>query len=124
MADDELDTVEGATSQIRAALKLAKVRIYEDASADLVPPAAMIGAPLLKFGGQGFEPIEAVYPILLVVADDAESVKKLIRFLPTVVQAVHENVENAVVRDDADPGVFNAGGTQLPCYQITVDVAL
>lgn len=124
MADDELDTVEDATTQIRNALKLAKVRIYEDAAADLVPPAAMIFAPTLKFAGIGFQPIEAQYPILLVVADDSESVKKLVRFLPTVVEALQEHVQNATVQDDAEPGVFNSGGTLLPCYQLVVDVAL
>lgn len=124
MADDELDAIEQSTKDIRNALKLAKVRIYEDAAADLVPPAAMIFAPVLKFGGIGFQPIEAAYPILLVVADDAESVKKLMRFLPSVVESLQEYVPNATVRDDADPGVFNSGGTLLPCYQLVVDVAL
>lgn len=116
--------MERKTNEIKTALKLAGVRAYEDASAELVPPASMIFAPTLRFGGQGYEPIEATYPILLVVADDERSVQRLMRLLPTAVEAIHENVDNAVVRDDAEPGAFNSGGTLLPCYQIVVDAAL
>lgn len=124
VADEDLSAVELKTNEIRAALALAKVRVYEDLSAELVPPAALIFAPRLTFGAGGYEPVEATYPLMLVVADDAKSIVRLMRLLPAVAEAIHENVNNAVVRDDAEPGAFNSGGTLLPCYQITVDAAL
>lgn len=124
MADEETDPVEAKTQEIKAALDIAGVRLYEDAAAELQPPAALLYAPTLKFGGIGYSPIEATYPILLVVADDAKSVTRLMRLLPGVVEAIHENVNNAVVRDDAEPGAFNSNGTLLPCYQLVIDTAL
>ncbi|NUR80719.1 MAG: hypothetical protein HOQ21_09785 [Dermatophilaceae bacterium] len=111
-----------AAEQIRNALKLAKVRIYDDPAATLMPPAALVFAPELTLA-VGNDATDATFPVLLVVADDKSSVDRLAQLIPVVAQAIHDNVENAVVRS-AQPGAYNAGGTVLPCYQLNVEVAL
>lgn len=111
-----------AAEQIRNALKLAKVRIYDDPAAELVPPAALVFAPELTLS-VGDDATEAMFPVLLVVANDESSVDRLAKLIPVVAAAIHEHVEDAVVRS-AHPGVYNAGGTQLPCYQLNVEMAL
>ena len=111
-----------AAKQIRDALKIAKVRIYDDPSAELMPPAALVFAPELTLA-VGDAATDATFPVLLVVANDESSVDRLAKLIPVVAAAIHEHVEDAVVRS-AQPGVYNSGGTSLPCYQLNVEMAL
>lgn len=106
-----------------AAKVVPRVRSYLDPTADVEPPGVIIGPPAIEFDGYSGEPTAATFPVYAFVAWDEFAVARLIDLGPRVAAAITENLDDAVVTR-AEPTVFNAGGTDLPAYQITVEVSL
>lgn len=104
------------------------LRVYRDRGAAVDPPAAIVGLPQLGWQGYcGSAPTHARFRIDLVVAADERAHERLWRLIPLVAEAV-EAVASATLAPfefPASPVMFTtAQQTQLPGYEITVDVAL
>lgn len=103
--------------------QLEEVRYYADPAAQLDPPAAIVGPPVLAYAGAaGADPVNGQFVVLLVVAQDDRSLPRLWSLLPSVVGAI-ESVPDAVVTKAA-PGTWRTGGVDLPCYEISVEMSL
>lgn len=107
---EALDTVDG-------------VRSYTDLGAVVDPPATLLGPPALTWAGVGSAPSEARFLVVVVVQADDRAMPRLWDLVPRVVEALEDNVQDAVVVS-ASPGVWTGGGTELPCYEITVEISL
>lgn len=117
------DAVKVAAEALEVALNAVEnVRAYRDPSAVLVPPGVVIGPPRLAFEAYCLEPTSATFPLYLVVKFDDRVLERMWSFVPTIAAAVDKVPGAAVTR--ADPGVFNANGQDMPCYEITTEVAL
>ena len=87
------------------------------------PPAAVVGAPTLRWEGISSHPSSATFTVYLIgKSDGARTMSVLFALLPQVAEAV-DHVVDAVVTT-AQPGFYSAGGSDLPCYELTVNVGL
>lgn len=119
-----MNAVIAAADDIEAALKtVPEIRVYRDPGSDITPPGVVIGPPRLQFEGIDHEPSGAVFPLYLVEKNDARTLERLLKLVPKVTAAIDEHLPDAAVTA-ADPGTFNAGGVQLPTYEITTEVSL
>ena len=110
--------------QLRAAVRTVEgVRVYEDPSATVRPPAAVVGPPRLQWEAGCLGPTSATFIVIIMVALDKRAVEQLLDLVPKVADAIDEQVIDAAVIS-ADPAIFNAGGTDLPSYELTVEVSL
>lgn len=88
------------------------------------PPCTVVGPPVPSYEVYG-APVatSATFVVYLVVTMNEEAVERLLTALPKVVEAI-EGVDDATV-DDVQPTVYrDPSGTELPCYMITVSMAL
>lgn len=107
---EALATVEGA-------------RGYDDPGANLDPPATIVGPPLLEYAGApGPDPVNGKFLVVLAVVSDERAMVRLWELLPRVIDAI-ESVGPAVV-GQASPGTWRTGATDLPCYEIQVEMSL
>lgn len=97
------------------------VRYYRDPAGDVSPPATVLGPAELAWDGV-CGPTSATFRVYLMHALDERAAEKLPELVLLVADAV-DGLPEAVVTQ-ATAGVFNAGGTNLPSYEITVEVAL
>lgn len=105
-----------------AAKTVPNVRFYRDLGATVDPPALVIGPPRLQWESYCVDPTSATFIVIVMVAMNERAQEALWDLVPLVAAAMSD-VEDAVVTT-ASPGVFNAGGTDLPSYEITVEVSL
>jgi len=114
-----------AADELEAAVgRVEGVRLYRDpAGAVASPPAVMVGPPRLTWESVCSEPTEATFVVYVLAAMNERAVAQLWELVPAVAAAIDEHVRAASVIE-ANPGVFNAGGRELPSYEITVEVAL
>lgn len=116
--------VADAATALTSALGSVKgLRAYNDPAATIQPPAAVVGPPELEWEGYTSAVMLARFVVYLVTTTGAHVLEQLWDLVPLVVSAVEDQVPGATVLPPASPGVFNAGGTELPCYQITIEVA-
>lgn len=118
-------SVQQAAAELEAAVRQVDgVRLYRDPSAAMVdPPAALVGPPRLTWDGVCSGPTAATFVVYVLASMDERAVAQLWDLVPLVAEAINEHVRDAVVTE-ANPGVFDAGGNDLPSYEITVEVAL
>lgn len=118
-------SVQQAAADLEAAVRQVDgVRFYRDPSAAMVdPPAALVGPPRITFDGMCPGPTAATFVVYVLASMDERAVSRLWDLVPLVAEAIDEQVRDAVVTE-ANPGVFDAGGNDLPSYEITVEVAL
>lgn len=123
-----MTTVAEAAADLEAALKgVEGVRVYMDPSAVVEPPGLVVSAPALAFEGYGDgitppTPSNATFPVYVVARADDRFMSTLWDLVPTVMAAL-ESVAD-VVTPTADPGAYNSGGVQLPCYEILAEMSL
>ncbi|WP_435583377.1 hypothetical protein [Amycolatopsis thermoflava] len=115
-------TVTEAAAQLEAALKSVDGLRYVQLGSDVDPPGLVLGVPQLNWEGYGSAPATATFPVIVVVAMDDRALEQLWKLVTPVATAV-DTVPDAVVQT-ADPGVFNAGNQDLPCYTLSVEVSL
>lgn len=112
-----------AAEQIRAALKTVDgLRVYEDPAATVDPPAAIVGAPVLKLESISDDPTSAVFPVAVMVGQNKAALNKLLKLIPKVVTAIREQVLDAEITEEITPAVIEIGNTELPGYMIFVEV--
>ncbi len=87
------------------------------------PPAAVLGAPRLTWETGCLEPTGAQFPVFLVVDANEFAVERLWQLVEDVAKAVDQHMADAVVLS-ADPGTFPTGTSQLPMYELTIEVSL
>lgn len=109
LIEQALNTVEGA-------------RVYRDPSARVDPPGLVMGPPLLQWDAFSHEPTRATWTVYAVASMSDRALERLWEFVPRVAAAADEVVDAVVTR--ASPGLFTAGTTSLPCYDIEIEVAL
>jgi|SRR5687767_3962239 len=111
--------------QIRAALKTVEtLHVYDDPSAAMRPPAALVGAPRIKCE-IGSAPSTATFFVFLAAAARDNALARLMELVPEITHALEFFVDNAVVEEDLEPVALEVNGTTtLPAYMITVDVDL
>lgn len=112
------DAAEALAGALRAVPGL---RVYTDLGATIDPPGAIVGPPILTWDVPG-DPTNARFLIYVVAAADEYAVEKLWDLVPQVAGALDLVTDAAVTR--ADPGLYPSGGVELPCYEITCEVAL
>jgi len=97
------------------------VRFY-DYGDNIDPPAVLVSPPTIDWEGYASQPTTATIQVFLVVGQTDRALPQLLKYLPLVSEAL-DGVENAVVRT-ANPTIFQAGNTDLPCYAISVEISL
>lgn len=119
MNDDTLDTAD----LIRAAVRSVEgVRVYDDPAATVTTPAAIVGAPQLRFEGISSQPTRATFPVAVMVDNNKASVNKLLKLVPQVVEAIRDQVIDAEILEEITPAVIQIGNVDLPGYMIFVEV--
>lgn len=117
------DDVLTAAAELRAAADAVDgVRTYKDPAAPVTPPAVIVGPPQLRWEAMSPAPSSATFIVYLMVPMDARALDNLLGLVPLVTAALDALPDAAVT--SANPGVFNAGGADLPSYEITVEVSL
>ena len=115
--------VETAHEALSVALETVEgLRVERDPGAVLDPPAALVGPPLLTFGGQDSDPAHARWVVVVVVNFDDRAFPHLWKLIPLVTAAI-ESLTDAVVVD-ASPGTWQNGAISLPCYEISAEMSL
>lgn len=85
-------------------------------------PAVIVGPPSLNWGGIGRPPTDAAFLVYVIADIDERAMGVLWDLTPVVAEAIDTYSEGVVTR--ADPGVYTVGGTDMPCYEITVEIGL
>ena len=99
-----------------------ELRSYDDPSAQLDPPAAIVSPPMLTFGGPTSDPVAAEFVVIVAVPADDRYVARLFALVPEVTAALESHTDAVVTR--AMPGTWQNGATALPCYEIAVEMSL
>lgn len=98
-------------------------RVIGDLSELTDPPAVALAPPSLReYSTIDGGPRVAVWTVAMVVPAGEHVVSGLFALLPVVCAALEGAADAVVTR--AEPGVYRAGGTELPAYFITAEVAL
>lgn len=119
-----MSVVSDAVASLEAALRSVDgVRYYRDPAGQIDPPATLLGPVELAWEAAGCGgPTGGTWRVYVVHALDSRAAERLPELVLLVAGVLDELPEAAVLR--ADPGVFVAGGQELPSYEITVEVAL
>lgn len=88
------------------------------------PPFVYIGPPSLTWETYGVSPTSAVYEVVLAVTADERAVDRLFDLLDKVANAIDESREADAAVVSAEPGVWQAGNTNLPAYFIRAEAAV
>lgn len=117
-------SITAAAGALREVLEdLDGLRFYDDLAAVLDPPAVLLGPPALEWGGRpGNGPVNARFLVIVAVAADDRALPRLWELVPQVGDAIESAVDAVVLT--ATPGSWMSGGTDLPCYELTVEVSL
>lgn len=87
------------------------------------PPSVIVGVPPLQpWPTSCSGPGEAAFPVYVVVAFDDQALELLYELVPLVWQAIEDGTPAVVTA--ANPGTYNGGTGDLPCYELTVDYPL
>jgi hypothetical protein len=89
---------------------------------DVDPPCVVLAPPSLRWELMESEPSSARFLVHLVAAFDDRALPRLLELLPSVTAQVDAHPIAVVLR--ADPGTYPAGRTELPAYEIEIEVAL
>lgn len=119
-----MNPVQQAVELLRDALEgVVGIRHYRLMSGPVDPPATVLAPPALQWQALGPDPTEATFRVALVVARDDRTVDQLIELYGVVVEAL-DGLDGRVQVRSAEPGVYPAGGVELPAYLFDVDVSL
>lgn len=118
-----MSAVKDVAEALELALKgVAGLRAYRDPGASVDPPGAVLGPPSLVWGGYCSGPVSATFLVYVLEKADGRALERLWDWVPLVSAAIDSVPDAVVIR--ADPGVYNSGGTDLPTYELTVEVSI
>jgi hypothetical protein len=118
-----MSAIADAAAALAEALKgVPDLRVYTDPGATVDPPAAIVGPPQLSWEGVCEDPTSARFLVWVVVPADDRAVERLWELVPLAAAAL-QTVTDATVTV-ALPGRWPGGGSDLPAYEITTEVAL
>lgn len=121
-----MSTVAEATAALTAALKAIDSThrlMVQEPGATIQPPSLVVSAlPSLTWEAYCVEPTSATYLVWLIVPLDERAPERLRTLLGPVVEALHSVPDASVTRADGMP--YLANGSELPSYELTVQVAL
>jgi hypothetical protein len=100
------------------------VRCIREPGAQGNPPIVYVGPPSLTWQDYGFGPTTAVYEVVLAVAADERAVDRLFDLLGPVTDAIDGSREAEASVVSAEPGVWQAGNSNLPAYFIRAEAAV
>lgn len=117
-------TVRDRVEDLEAAIaSVPDMRAYRDTAANVELPAAVIGPPLLTWEGVCTgPPSSARFLVYVIVPLDEWAMDRLWELVPMVGKAIESQTDAVAVT--ALPGVYNAGGVDLPAYELTVEVSV
>ncbi|MFF5992584.1 hypothetical protein [Prauserella flavalba] len=119
-----MSTVTEAAERLNAALRTVEgLRVHGDPGANVDPPAALVGPPRLQWETVCAEPSSATFVVHVMVAMSERALGQLWDLVPRVTAAIDGLLPEVSVQT-ATPGVFTTGRTDLPSYDITVEVSL
>lgn len=99
------------------------LRAHDDPGASFDPPCVLVSPPILQWGTYSDgAPSTARHVAILMVKHDDRAIPNLERLVPLVGAAIY-GVDDAVITG-AMPGMWRAGKTELPCYEIQIEVSL
>ncbi len=106
---------------MREALAGTVLRVV-DSPADQV---VVIGPPTFTWEGlcDVDEPTSLTFPVYLIEALHERAIERLLANLPTLIRAL-QRIQDATIVQPATPGAFPSGTSDLPCYQLTVEMTL
>ncbi|PRX48681.1 hypothetical protein B0I33_104499 [Prauserella shujinwangii] len=115
---------EAARRLLAAVETVDELRVYRAPGANVDPPAGFVGPPRLQWETGCPEPTTATFVVIVMVASNERVLEQLWELVPRVSEAVDELLPEAAVTT-ALPNMFTTGnGTELPSYEITVEVSL
>jgi hypothetical protein len=119
-----MNTVIEAAKELETALKtVAGVQeVLLDPGAMNLLPAIVIGPPELEWGAGGSSPTHARFPVYAVIDAGERAMERLALLAPDVAAAVDDLTPGAVLT--ASPFAYPTGTTDLPSYQLIVEVGL
>ena len=117
------EIVAQAAGELLDALELGPdVPAWDDPGQDITPPCTMIGPPLLRWEGQWAVPTSARFLVYVIEQLSAGAVERLWDLVPVVAETLDQHTGGVVI--EASPAVYLQGNTQLPCYELVVEVPL
>lgn len=118
------DALEAALVAASAALPVDdQFAVVAEVSDSVIPPAAVLAPPVLTWSGPGLSPTDATWTVAVVVAGGkATTTADLYRVLPSIAETI--DFETDFVVKQAEPGSWQSGNTTLPCFLLTIEVAL
>ncbi|MGA6164305.1 hypothetical protein [Amycolatopsis magusensis] len=117
-----MSAIRAAAEELTAALSTVDgARVHELGRA-IDPPGLVLGAPRLAWEAYSTGlPTSATFPVFLVVGFSERSLTELWDLVPVVAEAI-ESTDGAI--SGANPGMYVAANTDLPCYTFDVDFPL
>lgn len=108
------DVVEGANLDLRVLSGLGRV---------VIPPAVVVGPPLLTWEGVCEGPTSARWSVYVVTSMTEFATDQLLALVPVVGQAIER--ESRAVVNTATPGIYPAAQSgELPAYVLDVEMEL
>jgi hypothetical protein len=111
--------LEAASASLSAAERF---EVVQELAETLKPPSALLAPPLLTWAGPGPEPSDATFVVVAVVAASERAQEQLFSLVASAAEAIDQ--ETDLVMRQAEPGTWPTGDSTLPCYTLTVEVAL
>lgn len=116
-------SIAAAAAELKAAAETVDgVRVYLDPGATFDPPAVLIAPPALDFTVGLGGPTNARFIVAVFAAADERALETLWDLVPQVAAAIDHDTDGVVT--SALPSAWRTGGTELPCYELIVEVPL
>lgn len=110
-----------ARDRLAATLALSGVRVSTDMGRSADVPCLIVTLPTLTYDVYAPGPTSASFKVPLVVSADDRTGEQLLSLLPDVEQAIYDS-EDAALAAPSEPGSW--GTPPLPCYLLTIEVAV
>jgi hypothetical protein len=117
------DRIRRAAESLSAALAgIDGLPTHTDPALPITPPCTVLGPPQVRWETVNSAPSSARFIVYIVENMSAGAIERLWDLPEPVADAIHNHTDGVVI--DGFPQVFLAGSTQLPCYELAVEVAL
>lgn len=110
---------------LKVALRPAGLRVRDDVSDTVGRGDVVIGPPSFQWDGlcDPDEPDSITFELYLIERVGERAIDNLLAKLPALIRAV-QAYRDATITGPVVPGSFPAGASDLPCYQLTVEMTL
>lgn len=108
-------------NRLAETLATSGIRVSTDVGRSADAPCLIVTLPTLTYDVYASSPTTASFRIPLVVAADDRTGEQLLTLLPDVERAIYDS-EDAAMTGPAEPGSW--GSPPLPCYLLTIEVAI